>query len=347
MFNFSRNEQIVVMLLVVSIAAGATVLVIKKTRGFSDQEIVRLEKKNLNGKTITVSVVGAVEKPQDYNLPMGSRVFEAILAAGGPLPQTDLDRLNLAVSLEDKTILEVPYREGTLWTREPKEQPELTREGKDQPELTREAEEQHEPAGFVRTIVYYIDEGVVGRDGRRRKIFASNDNPPPLVEGEIDLNSASQEDLIRLPKIGPALANRIIEYRKTKGPFAKIEDITQVRGIGEATLAGIKKYIRVQSSPSSEEATSSATVTSTSPESDTASIPATGNETGAKININSATLEELVTLPKIGPSLAQRIIDYRISNGPFEGIDDLVQVRGIGEKTLSDLKTLITVGDDQ
>jgi competence protein ComEA len=65
---------------------------------------------------------------------------------------------------------------------------------------------------------------------------------------------------------------------------------------------------------------------------------------GAKININTATLAELDTLPRIGPAIAQRIIDYRTQNGLFQRIDDIMNVRGIGPATFEQLKDLITVG---
>lgn len=65
---------------------------------------------------------------------------------------------------------------------------------------------------------------------------------------------------------------------------------------------------------------------------------------GAKVNINTATLAELDTLPRIGPAIAQRIIDYRTQNGPFKTIQDIMNVRGIGPATFEQLKDLITVG---
>ena len=61
------------------------------------------------------------------------------------------------------------------------------------------------------------------------------------------------------------------------------------------------------------------------------------------VNINTASAKELDALPGIGEVLAQRIIDYRNANGPFQSVDDLIKVKGIGEKTLEKIKPYATV----
>lgn len=68
-----------------------------------------------------------------------------------------------------------------------------------------------------------------------------------------------------------------------------------------------------------------------------------GAASAGPIDLNRATLAELDTLPRIGPSLAQRILDWRDANGGFTSVDELREVSGIGDKTFESLRELVTV----
>ncbi len=65
----------------------------------------------------------------------------------------------------------------------------------------------------------------------------------PVLSGKININTANTEQLEILPRIGTKTAQSIIEYRTQNGPFKKIEDITNVKGIGEKTLEELKGFI--------------------------------------------------------------------------------------------------------
>ena len=72
--------------------------------------------------------------------------------------------------------------------------------------------------------------------------------------------------------------------------------------------------------------------------------PRTASERPAPLNLNTATETQLEGLPGIGPSMAQRIVEYRKKNGAFKKAEDLMNVKGIGEKSFLKLKPLVTVG---
>ncbi|GAB4504705.1 MAG: hypothetical protein Fur0043_16990 [Anaerolineales bacterium] len=76
-------------------------------------------------------------------------------------------------------------------------------------------------------------------------VVVSEGTPSPLVEELVNINTASAEELDQLPGIGPTIAQRIVAYRDEYGPFASIEDIVNVSGIGQATYNQIKDLITV------------------------------------------------------------------------------------------------------
>ena len=74
-----------------------------------------------------------------------------------------------------------------------------------------------------------------------------------------------------------------------------------------------------------------------------APAPKPAATTAAPVNLNTATAEQLATIPGVGPKMAERIIDYRQKNGGFKKIEDLMNVSGVGEKSFLKMKPLITV----
>ena len=147
---------------------------------------------------IAVHVVGAVPRPGFYELPKGSRVQDAIDAAGGALAAADVNTLNLAALLEDGQKLEISYKAG----QEPVE----------------------EDGGFEQSEEPARNESV----------------------DLININTATLAELDSLPGIGPTTAQKIIDYRSENGPFQQIEDLMNVSGIGPATFEGIRDLITAE-----------------------------------------------------------------------------------------------------
>ena len=171
----------------------------------------------------------------------------------------------------------------------------------------------------------------------------------------IDLNQARAEDLEAIPGLGPALAQRIIDYRKTHGPFKQVEDLRQVSGISPQNLQKLKPYLGLGSQEDVAPPDWEAAMTLGKSASGTYSESQEGRLTGGKgglqsktpgrvIDPNLASKADLETLPGIGPVLAQRIIDYRRSHGPYKKIADLRKVSGIGRKKLEKIKPYLTIG---
>jgi competence protein ComEA len=72
--------------------------------------------------------------------------------------------------------------------------------------------------------------------------------------------------------------------------------------------------------------------------------PAEGKSSGALVDINTAGVEELMSVPGIGEVLAQRIVEFREKNGPYATVDDLIKVQGVGEKSLARIRDRLTAG---
>lgn len=181
--------------LLVGLAVGALVWLTRQTPEPIDSSLPLVAPEAVTTTTappgpVVVHVAGAVQSPGVQRLPAGSRVIDAVDAAGGLRPDADAGRVNLAAELADGTQVYVP------------------------------AFGEVPPA-----------------------IGAGGGADPP--SGPIDLNIADVAVLETLPGVGPATAAAIVEHRERNGPFVSVDGLLEVRGIGEAKLAQLRDLVRV------------------------------------------------------------------------------------------------------
>ena len=160
-------------------------------------------------QTITVHVAGAVNNPGVYRLRYGSRINDAVVAAGGATTTANLDVINLATVLNEGEQIYVPKR----------------------------GEKPHTITGRPQ-VGGGATGGVAGVNGG-----ATGVNGGAL--STININLASVVELEQLPGVGPATAKAIVAYREKNGAFQRVEDLLKVRGIGPAKLSEILPRARV------------------------------------------------------------------------------------------------------
>ena len=172
---------------------------------------------NSTGETqpemIYVDVCGAVANPGVFQLAAGSRVFQAIEAAGGYLPEAVQNCVNRAGVLTDGQQLYILTQE------------EMERQGLDPVEMAKASDGQMNGSA-----------GTGQNTGMTAQVQQDN---------RININTADEAQLTTLTGIGATRAQAIIAYREENGPFAAIEDIMNVQGIKEGTFAKIKDEIVV------------------------------------------------------------------------------------------------------
>lgn len=169
--------------------------------------------KEMQQAMIYVDVCGAVANPGVFQLAAGSRVFQAIEAAGGYLPEAALTCVNRAGVLTDGQQLYILTQE------------EMERQGLDPAEMTKASDGQMNGSA-----------GTGQNTGMTAQVQQDN---------RININTADEAQLTTLTGIGATRAQAIIAYREENGPFAAIEDIMNVQGIKEGTFAKIKDEIVV------------------------------------------------------------------------------------------------------
>ena len=169
--------------------------------------------KEMQQAMIYVDVCGAVANPGVFQLAAGSRVFQAIEAAGGYLPEAALTCVNRAGVLTDGQQLYILTQE------------EMERQGLDPAEMFGASDGQMNGSA-----------GTGQNTGMTAQVQQDN---------RININTADEAQLTTLTGIGATRAQAIIAYREENGPFAAIEDIMNVQGIKEGTFAKIKDEIVV------------------------------------------------------------------------------------------------------
>lgn len=169
--------------------------------------------KEMQQAMIYVDVCGAVANPGVFQLAAGSRVFQAIEAAGGYLPEAALTCVNRAGVLTDGQQLYILTQE------------EMERQGRDPVEMAGASDGQMNGSA-----------GTGQNTGMTAQVQQDN---------RININTADEAQLTTLTGIGATRAQAIIAYREENGPFAAIEDIMNVQGIKEGTFAKIKDEIVV------------------------------------------------------------------------------------------------------
>jgi competence protein ComEA len=171
------------------LGVGLLLLAVRPPRG----EAVQLSPPPTEAPMI-VHITGAVVEPGVYTQSPGSRVMDAIQAAGGLTGEADTTLINLAKLVEDGMQIWVPSQIEGDFNPENPEHPEM--------------------------------------------------DPHSVIEaGQININTANQGELETLSGIGPVIAKAIIQYRQEHGPFDEIEAIQAVSGIGPATFEKIKDFI--------------------------------------------------------------------------------------------------------
>jgi len=192
-------------------------------------------------KPVYVQIAGQVKHPGVYQVPFNSRVFQAISKAGGLLPDAETENINLADWVKDGGQIIVPAK--STFTTPPKE--------------TTQTDSAAETASLG------LDPATIETPPAESTFSQKIPNAPPKTatakapkssskeppKSPIDLNRATSEDLQQLPGVGPAMADRILQYRKENQGFTSVDDLNNVRGIGPKKFEKMKPFVMIKPLP--------------------------------------------------------------------------------------------------
>ena len=173
--------------------------------------------------TVRVHVAGAVNNPGVYTLPAQGRAVDAIAAASGAAADADLDRVNLAGALSDGVQIYVPHRGETA------------------------APAQIQPNGGTANAGQGSAANGASQGGTQPQPARTLTPAGSAQKGStpVNINTATSEELQSLPRIGPAMAQRIIAWRETHGGFRSVDELDAVPGIGPSMLENLRPLVTV------------------------------------------------------------------------------------------------------
>lgn len=224
--GFTRYQTVAAILISVIILAGAGLHVVRSRAAGVAPTPVRLMQPGEAPaadtpsvpeppSTICIHVAGKVAKPGVYEMGPGSRVKDAIEAAGGASPNADLETLNLAERLRDGQQVYI-----ALKGQVPPPVVSTVSGGESRtPDKVAISEAKSSGSGIEK----YVKPG----------------------DGTVSINTASAADLQHLPGVGPAMSQRIIDYRTANGGFKSVDELEEVKGIGAKTLARMKPFVKL------------------------------------------------------------------------------------------------------
>ena len=215
------KRSMAVLLLIAAVAAGMTVYELhagggaQRLPGEAGQEerlpSGAMEEAGSDARQIAVYVTGEVQRPGVVYVAFDGRVADAVNACGGVLPTADLNKVNMAQPVKDGLHVRVP---------------EKTETG----------------TGAVAAggATPGKGAGAAGQNGGRS---GKGQSASPASGDTVNINTADAAELTKLKGIGPAMAQRIVEYREENGAFQSPEELQRVRGIGKAKFAKLKEQI--------------------------------------------------------------------------------------------------------
>ena len=173
--------------------------------------------------TVRVHVAGAVNNPGVYTLPAQGRAVDAIAAASGAAADADLDRVNLAGALSDGVQIYVPHRGETA------------------------APAQIQPNGGTANAGQGNAANGASQGGTQPQPARTLTPAGSAQKGStpVNINTATAEELQTLPRIGPAMAQRIIAWREAHGGFRSVDELDAVPGIGPSMLENLRPLVTV------------------------------------------------------------------------------------------------------